>query len=173
MVSDGILIIPGKYYVYGHYTLDGVLFYVGMGNSSRICSEKERSNEWWQMASHGYTVRMLDSFDKKSHALDLERRVIVENQSQLVNISKNPSNYKGFFSGIGSHRTHPCGTRAIRVTYVGSEIIFNSIYQASQDTGVNRNGIHMCCNGKRKSACGFKWYFVDTQTQPNSSGEIE
>ena len=34
---------------------------------------------------------------------------------------------------------------------------FESIKQAGQETGVSRSNISSCCNGKLKSAGGFKW----------------
>ena len=35
--------------------------------------------------------------------------------------------------------------------------VFESIKQAGQETGVSRSNISSCCNGKLKSAGGFKW----------------
>lgn len=35
--------------------------------------------------------------------------------------------------------------------------VFESMVQAERETGVSRNSISSCCNGKRKSAGGFKW----------------
>ena len=34
---------------------------------------------------------------------------------------------------------------------------FESMVQAGQETGVSRSNISSCCNGKLKSAGGFKW----------------
>ena len=34
---------------------------------------------------------------------------------------------------------------------------FESMGQAERETGVPRSGISSCCNGKRKSAGGYKW----------------
>lgn len=34
---------------------------------------------------------------------------------------------------------------------------FESMVQAEQETGVSRRNISSCCNGKRKSAGGYKW----------------
>ena len=35
--------------------------------------------------------------------------------------------------------------------------VFESIKQAERETGVFATSISACCNGKRKSAGGFKW----------------
>ena len=35
--------------------------------------------------------------------------------------------------------------------------VFESMVQAERETGVSRRSISRCCNGKRKSAGGFKW----------------
>lgn len=35
--------------------------------------------------------------------------------------------------------------------------VFKSMVQAERETGVPHQNISHCCNGKRKSACGFKW----------------
>ena len=35
--------------------------------------------------------------------------------------------------------------------------VFKSMTQAERETGVSRRNISKCCNGKRKSAGGYKW----------------
>ena len=35
--------------------------------------------------------------------------------------------------------------------------VFKSMHQAERETGVSRSSISGCCDGKRKSAGGFKW----------------
>jgi len=38
--------------------------------------------------------------------------------------------------------------------------IFDSIIEASKETGFNRQSIGNCCNGQRKTSHGYKWKFV-------------
>lgn len=35
--------------------------------------------------------------------------------------------------------------------------VFESMHQAERETGIPNGNINLCCNGKRKSAGGFKW----------------
>ena len=42
-------------------------------------------------------------------------------------------------------------------------IIYPSTHEAGRQTGINQSHISHCCNGKRKTAGGFRWQFVDKQ----------
>lgn len=39
--------------------------------------------------------------------------------------------------------------------------IFSSLHEASRQTGVNHSHISMCCRGKRKTAGGYIWRYLE------------
>ena len=43
----------------------------------------------------------------------------------------------------------------------GLIVEFPSISEASRQTGINLSNICECCNGKKKSAGGFQWLYID------------
>lgn len=51
--------------------------------------------------------------------------------------------------------------RSKRVKCVETGTIYNSTRQAEVETGVNHGNISQCCLGKRKTAGGYHWEFVD------------
>ena len=48
-----------------------------------------------------------------------------------------------------------------RVLCVETGEIYPSIKEAERQTGISQGNISKCCNGKRKTAGGFHWEFVD------------
>jgi len=80
-----MIIVPGKYYVYAHYTLDGELFYIGSGKSHRPSTSEGRNDLWTIVAKNGFIVRVLNEFDTKAEALWWENILIRKNQKALVN----------------------------------------------------------------------------------------
>ena len=46
---------------------------------------------------------------------------------------------------------------------------FPSQMEASRQTGTNQGHIWGCCNGRRKSAGGFLWFYADDPDQPDKS----
>ena len=49
----------------------------------------------------------------------------------------------------------------------GLIVDFPSIMEASRQTGINKGHICECCNGKRNSAGGFYWHYVDSEEVAN------
>ena len=47
----------------------------------------------------------------------------------------------------------------------GSILEFPSQMEASRQTGTNQGHIWGCCNGRRKSAGGFLWFYADDDTE--------
>lgn len=48
-----------------------------------------------------------------------------------------------------------------KVLCVETGIIYYSTQEASRQTGINNTGISKVCNGKRKTAGGYHWKFID------------
>lgn len=48
-----------------------------------------------------------------------------------------------------------------RVLCVETGRIYDSVLQASVETGIHKTGIANCCRGKRKTTGGFHWEYVD------------
>lgn len=52
---------------------------------------------------------------------------------------------------------HP---RSRKVRCVETEVVYSSLCEAERQTGIDRNNICSCCNGKLKSAGKFHWEYV-------------
>jgi hypothetical protein len=74
---------PNRFYVYGHYNLDGNLFYIGKGCARRAWSKSERSLKWDEVANKGYSVKLLHENLTEDKALELEVELI--NSEKKVN----------------------------------------------------------------------------------------
>lgn len=48
-----------------------------------------------------------------------------------------------------------------KVRCIETDIIYESLSEAARQTGICLSSISKCCNGKRKTAGGFHWEFVD------------
>ena len=64
------------------------------------------------------------------------------------------------------HKGKPTGSpknnwNSKSVLCVETEIVYPSTMEAERQTGIYQSNITKCCNGKRKSAGGFHWQFVN------------
>ena len=59
----------------------------------------------------------------------------------------------------GSHMAKTKIQRRVRCIETGKE--YDSMTQASEDTGANITGISQCCNGERKTCGKYTWEYVD------------
>jgi hypothetical protein len=68
-----------EYYVYGHYTLDGRLFYVGKGVGDRAWVKRSRNPHWKNVANKcGLEVKILVDSLTEEEALQKEKELIEE-----------------------------------------------------------------------------------------------
>lgn len=63
----------------------------------------------------------------------------------------------------------PCCQEALEITSkpilcIETNIIYKSLQDAENNTGINRKNIGKVCNGKRKTAGGYHWQFFDSDT---------
>lgn len=78
-------------YVYGHLNSVGELFYIGKGTHTRCSSTVGRSKVWKEQAKDGFTYKIFakNLFPHESEIL--EKQLMVEYSSQLVNKLDNSS----------------------------------------------------------------------------------
>lgn len=78
-----------KFYVYGHYTNEGIIYYIGVGTILNLKTNKIKSkyarayhfrnrNKYWKHVKHkhGLKVKILDEFYTKEESLDREKELI-------------------------------------------------------------------------------------------------
>lgn len=77
-----------QYYVYGHYTLDGRLFYVGKGTGRRAWERSARNPHWNNVVNkHGLEVRILFDSLTEEDAFIKEKELIEQvGLDKLTNI---------------------------------------------------------------------------------------
>lgn len=78
--------MKNNYYVYGHFTTDNVLFYVGSGRGNRAWS-KARKNKKWQefISANEFVVKLLHENLTQDESLKLEESLILKNREFLLN----------------------------------------------------------------------------------------
>lgn len=58
-------------------------------------------------------------------------------------------------------KAHPTSKRVRQIDLQGNEIkVFDTVTEAATTLGVDYTGISKCCNGKTKSAFGYRWEFI-------------
>lgn len=66
--------------------------------------------------------------------------------------------------------TIPSTRSVIKLDKDGKELkVFNSIKEAAEDINLTRHSITRVCNGKNKTAGGFKWKYKDATSKTNES----
>ena len=109
-----------------------------------------------------------DRKNKRVHRLVMETYCPTEGMDDLdvdhidFNIENNSLNNLRWLSKMencGRHKDNGSGYKKVRCIETG--ITYSSIREASEQTGVCQSSISRCCNGKRKTAGGFHWEFVD------------
>lgn len=61
----------------------------------------------------------------------------------------------------GSHNKRSAEKHCKRVRCIETNIIYESLRSAADQTGVDISSISRCCNGKRKTCGGFHWEFIE------------
>ena len=52
----------------------------------------------------------------------------------------------------------------VSIRCVETGVVYHSMSYAEKETGISYSKISMVCNGKRKTAGGYHWEFVDEPT---------
>jgi hypothetical protein len=63
-----------RFYVYGHFSPNGELFYIGKGSGDRAFDSSGRNPDWHQEAVN-HEVLLLEAFDTDREALDYEKEL--------------------------------------------------------------------------------------------------
>ena len=120
------------------------------------------------ISNDGYAFVVL-SLNGKKKRFSVHRLVATmfipnpDNLPEVDHIDRNRSNNSVENLRWVSHRDNVLhkeyGQRRVKCVETGQ--IFESILQASAETGCERGNIVDCCRGKRKTCRGFHWEYVD------------
>lgn len=130
----------------------------------------------------GYLQVVLSKNDnketKKIHRLVMETYCPTEgmNDLQVNHLDENKENNclsnlewcdSKYNNNYGDHNKRSAASRkndlnrSKKVRCIETGIIYESVHEAARQTGISNGNISQCCNGKRKSAGGFHWEFVE------------
>jgi hypothetical protein len=165
-----------KYYVYGHYTNDNKLFYIGVGTILNFKSKKHSSiysrayhfsnrTRFWNNIrnKYGVNVKILSHFNTKEESLKEERKLIEKfgrkcmNEGMLCNLS-----IGGKIGPVGrifkmseKQKIRLSEIKSTELYIYNSEGIYlisiKKIKNAAKYCGVTYNAIHSCLQTKNYS----------------------
>ena len=165
-----------KYYVYGHYTNDNKLFYIGVGTILNFKSKKHsqiysrayhfsnRTNFWKNVSNkYGVNVKILSHFNTKEESLQEEKRLIEKfgrkcmNEGTLCNLSTGgeigPSGR--IFKMSEKQKKKLSEIKSMELHIYNSQGIYlisvKKIETAARYCGVTYNAIHSCLQTKNYS----------------------
>lgn len=125
---------PVGYYVYGHYSVDGQLFYVGKGTGRRAWSA-DRHPLWDRYVNSRllgkYCVRILVDGLSAEQAEELEAEVIAKNSDVLVNL-QNMGRPTDFQLLDRYHALRNANRRLIQETKIIESVDLNSAIESYQ-----------------------------------------
>ena len=105
----------------------------------------------WQNFSH----EVLYEVETKEEANRLEKEMIIQYKTTEAAFGYNIS-----FGGIGGDNGGSEKQRK-KVLCVETGVIYESIKEASRQTGIDNSGISKVCRGVRKTAGGYHWQYID------------
>ena len=180
-----------KYYVYGHYTNDNKLFYIGVGTILNFKSKKHSQiysrayhfsnrTQYWKNISnkYGVNVRILSHFNTKEESLQEEKRLIERfgrkcmNEGILCNLSTGgeigPTGR--IFKMSEEQKNKLSEVKSMELHIYNSQGIYllsvKKIETAAKYCGVTYNAIHSCMKTKNYS----NGYFIFKEFKGDSLG---
>lgn len=117
--------------------------------------------------SDGYIKVVLHSESGKKnfsiHRLVMETFCPVENMKDLTVDHINSNKLENTLDNLQwlSRQDNVKKEQSIKVLCVETDTIYNSASEAARQTGIAQANISACCNGKRKTAGGYHWKFVE------------
>lgn len=161
--------------VYLHRRNDDLsIFYVGMGSKKRPYSKRDRNNYWNNVVKkHGYYTEIVADNLSVEDAYELEMFLISElgrkdlGTGRLVNLTdggdgcKKP-NLKTIKKAIETNRKN---MKPVSQYDKNGNLIdtYRSISYASKKTGLKRESIRDCVNGKKNTCGGYVWVSSDKE----------
>jgi len=144
--------MPKEFYVYVHKRNDtGMPFYVGKGHAKRAGSKHSRSDRWrYIVDKHGFTYEIVKDGMSECCAFSYERIVIHKLRcmgNDIINVTDGGGGIRG--AKLKSRKPVACSN--------GME--FESVDIAASWANISASKISSVCNGKRKTAGGFSWWF--------------
>lgn len=154
------------------------VFYVGMGNLSRV-KDKGHRNDYWNnvVQKYGYYTEVVAKDLSTEDAYELEMFLISElgrkdlNEGNLVNMTDggdgcNNWNNTRLNNMIEKNRKNmkPVSQYNSKGEFIKS---YRSISEASKQSDVARQTIRDCVNGKLNTAGGFAWVLSDLEYNHN------
>lgn len=180
-----------KYYVYGHYTNDNKLFYIGVGTILNFKSKKHsqiysrayhfsnRTKYWKNISNkYGVNVKILSHFNTKEESLQEEKRLIEKfgrkcmNEGILCNLSIGgeigPTGR--IFKMSEEQKKKLSDIKSMTLYVYNSQGIFllemKTIEATAKYCGVTYNAIHSCLQTKNYS----NGYFIFKEFKGKSLG---
>lgn len=137
---------------------------------------------------NGNLVNLTDGGEGSSGTLVSEETRNLLNKNLKRRLAENPESFKAFFESAKGNK-HNLGRKQSEATinkkrektigHIGpnrkfvkcieTEQVFRSVYNCSQNTGIDRAHISAVCNGKRKTAGGFTFIFINVNSLNRAS----
>lgn len=139
------------------------------GNECDVRSDSLKHKKINCGCSHGL-AKTQDEFIKELYAVNPNITVLGTYVKYLVpvQVSCNICGYvwapipMSLFQGHGCPKCN-VGNAPKKVICVETGIVYNSVTKASKATNISDSSIRGCCYGRRKTAGGYHWKFVDEQ----------
>ena len=158
--------------VYLHRKLtDGQPFYVGVGKHKNRANHKSKRTSLWKkiVNKYGYVVEILKENMSYQEAEELEK-IIISWYGRISNGTGILCNFtEGGNSGtlgrpMSNYNRQKLSKRVAQYNLKGELLkVYDSISQASLETGANRTNISICANpnsSRRKKVGGFIWKYL-------------
>lgn len=112
----------------------------------------------WRMSE---TTKLKISKAMKGKQNCLGRKLSQETKDKIAAANRNRVYSEETIKKMSDSQKGKC---MVRVICVETNIVYDGIVLASQDTGVPYSGISHCCRGCQKTAGGYHWKYVDEIT---------
>lgn len=157
-----------KHYIYVHICPDGKSY---VGKTTNIKTRFGKNGCGYRKCSKFYDAILKFGWDNIEHivlheteddcmARKLEKEEIYKRNSIIDGYNSN-SKIDGWKNPYNKKEKIEIGVKQYSMS---GELIreYNSIKEASKETGIFFDGIRKCCNGKRKSAGNFIWKKINS-----------